>query len=798
MPDRVGQQLGNYRLVRLLGRGGFAEVYLGEHIHLETQAAVKVLHTQLGGADVASFQREARTIARLAHPSIVRVFDFAVQEGVPYLAMDYAPYGTLRQQHTQGMPLLLETIVPYVRQVADALYYAHEQHVVHRDIKPENMLVGRRREVLLSDFGIAVMSQSSQYQTTQQMIGTVAYMAPEQIQGHPRPASDQYALAVVVYEWLTGERPFKGAITEVATQHLVVPPPPLREKAPAISPVVEQVVMTALAKDPKDRFATIRAFANALEQASQVSPISQMPTQLMTPPTIIGPPPGMVTPILSQGTPAPSGQSPTSIGPLPGVATPPLPETLSTNPLAPPAPAASYATNLMPPPAPVVPPPGTPAAWSPLPSAGWPVAGGLETSPTARPVQPGQPPMWSAPGAPQSAPPDLPTWMPPSAPPPTAAPPAPPPGGVSRRTVVLAGLGGLVVVAGGGALAWTALSHKQPSVGPTPTSGPTGVPSATTTHAPAPTATPVPPPQGTTLLTYRGHSDVLNAVAWSPDGKKIASGSGDKAGDNTVQVWDARSGSTLLVYRGHSDNVYTVAWSPDSARLSSGGKDTTMQVWSASSGSLIYAYHGHSSSVYAVPWSPNGKYIASSGRDDRSVQVIDAQSSSLLFTYLGHQDYVHSVAWSPDSSRIVSGGGGPQNIDHSVQVWDALSGANVLTYSGHSQPVISVAWSPDGKYIASASLDQTVQVWDAHTGNLIVTYRGHTDKVLAVAWSPDGKYLASAGDDSTAQVWQPQSGSTLYVYRGHSNWVSALAWSSDSQRVATASFDKTVQVWQAV
>jgi len=133
------------------------------------------------------------------------------------------------------------------------------------------MLVGRRGEVLLSDFGIALVAQSSRYQSTQDMAGTIAYMAPEQIHGKPRPASDQYALGVIVYEWLSGDRPFHGSFTEIAAQHAIVPPPSLREKVPAITPDVEHVVLTTLAKDPKQRFGSIHAFAIALEQASQLT-----------------------------------------------------------------------------------------------------------------------------------------------------------------------------------------------------------------------------------------------------------------------------------------------------------------------------------------------------------------------------------------------------------------------------------------------------------------------------------------------------------------------------------------------
>ena len=285
LPNRVGQQLGNYRLIRLLGQGGFAEVYLGEHIHLGTQAAIKVLHTQLGSDDVDKFRTEARTIARLIHPHIVRVLEFGVEGRIPFLVMDYAPNGTLRKLHPKGSSLALATIVTYVKQVADALQYAHDEKLIHRDIKPENMLVGRRNEVFLSDFGIALVAQSSRYQSAQEMAGTMAYMAPEQIQGKPRPASDQYALGIVVYEWLTGDRPFHGSFTELVGQHLSVVPPSLREKVPTIPLAVEQVVMTAFAKDPKQRFASVQAFATALEQASQPTRVSLSRPPLIVPPS---------------------------------------------------------------------------------------------------------------------------------------------------------------------------------------------------------------------------------------------------------------------------------------------------------------------------------------------------------------------------------------------------------------------------------------------------------------------------------------------------------------------------------
>src|SRR5437588_8735298 len=161
MADRVGQHFGNYRLVALLGQGGFAEVYLGQHVRFDQQAAIKVLHAHLSEQEAEHFQREAETIAKLAHPAIVRVFDYDVHEGVPFVVMDYAPGGSLRQRYPRGSLVPLPVIVSSVKQVAEALQYAHDQKFIHRDVKPENMLLGRRQEVLLSDFGIATIAHST-------------------------------------------------------------------------------------------------------------------------------------------------------------------------------------------------------------------------------------------------------------------------------------------------------------------------------------------------------------------------------------------------------------------------------------------------------------------------------------------------------------------------------------------------------------------------------------------------------------------------------------------------------------
>jgi len=161
MTDLIGQQLGNYRLIRLLGTGGYAEVYLGEHIHLKRQAAIKVLHTILKDEQKEDFLIEAQRLIDLSHPSIIQVLDFAIEDNLPYLVMEYAPNGTLGTRHPVGSRLPLATVVSYVKCIAAPLQYLHDQKLVHCDVKPDNLLIGKNQEILLSDLGIAAVAHKT-------------------------------------------------------------------------------------------------------------------------------------------------------------------------------------------------------------------------------------------------------------------------------------------------------------------------------------------------------------------------------------------------------------------------------------------------------------------------------------------------------------------------------------------------------------------------------------------------------------------------------------------------------------
>lgn len=268
--NRIGQHPGNYRLIRLLGKGGFAEVYLGEHLYLKNYVAIKMLLTSVNDEKEQLFLSEAQTLARLTHPNIIRVREFAVESGIPYLVMDYAPAGTLRDRYPKGARLSLTMTATYIKQIATALQYAHNLDIIHRDVKPENILLGLQQQAMLSDFSISLLSPSPTMPTNQALAGTFPYMAPEQWLEKACFASDQYALGIVAYEWLCGIRPFEG--TALFQQHLSVPPPRLREKDPSLPEAVEAVVLKALAKQPEDRYVSVLIFARALEKACGIAP----------------------------------------------------------------------------------------------------------------------------------------------------------------------------------------------------------------------------------------------------------------------------------------------------------------------------------------------------------------------------------------------------------------------------------------------------------------------------------------------------------------------------------------------
>jgi serine/threonine protein kinase/ligand-binding sensor domain-containing protein len=276
MSNLIGQALGPYRILEQIGRGGMATVYKAYHPAMDRHVAVKVLpaHFMQDPNFVVRFEREARTIARLEHPHILPVHDYGeAPEGTTYLVMRYIEAGTLSSRLKQG-PLPLTEVLNLFSQIGDALAYAHEQGVIHRDLKPSNVLVDPRGQAFLTDFGLAKMVEGDSNLTGSLIVGTPAYMAPEQGKGQPADKrSDIYSMGIILYEMVTGQTPFEAETPmAVIIKHMTEALPLPSQVNPQLPPAVERVILKALAKEPDDRYQNVTDMIKALQEAVTLSP----------------------------------------------------------------------------------------------------------------------------------------------------------------------------------------------------------------------------------------------------------------------------------------------------------------------------------------------------------------------------------------------------------------------------------------------------------------------------------------------------------------------------------------------
>jgi FKBP-type peptidyl-prolyl cis-trans isomerase/cold shock CspA family protein len=300
-----------------------------------------------------------------------------------------------------------------------------------------------------------------------------------------------------------------------------------------------------------------------------------------------------------------------------------------------------------------------------------------------------------------------------------------------------------------------------------------------------------------TTLTLKGHSDAVFSVSFSPDGKRIVSGSADK----TLKVWDAQTGRETLKLNGHLAIVLSVSFSPDGKRIVSGSLDKTVKVWDAQTGQETLTLNGHSRAVSSVGFSRDGKLIVSGG--DSSVKVWDVKTGRETLTLKGHSGGVTSVSFSPNGKQIVSGSG-EYNKPGEIKIWNATTGEGTLTPTlrGHSHFVRSVSFSPDGTRIVSGGGEVPfnnkpgeVKVWDAQTGQETLTLRGLSNGVGSVSFSPDGKRIVSGSADKTVKVWDAQTGQETLTLNGHSSEVTSVSFSPDGKRIVSGSYDRSLKVW---
>jgi len=288
--DLVNKTLGQFQIIRELGRGGMAVVYQAYQPALQRQVALKVLPPGLAQDDfVRRFQHEAIAAAGLRHPNIVTIYDVGSEDCYNYIVMEFLEGRPLSDVIRAGGPMPLARICRIIEQVAQALDYAHQHGFIHRDIKPSNIMLDQADHATLTDFGIARALTGTHLTQTGTLIGTPEYMSPEQVTGEEIDArTDVYSLGIVAYEMVTGQVPFSGTTASVLYKQANTPPPPLRTHVPGVNPSVENVILRALTKRRDERYATAGQFAQALTEAVADQPVA-MPER-PTPPTITSQP----------------------------------------------------------------------------------------------------------------------------------------------------------------------------------------------------------------------------------------------------------------------------------------------------------------------------------------------------------------------------------------------------------------------------------------------------------------------------------------------------------------------------
>jgi WD40 repeat protein/serine/threonine protein kinase len=740
-PGLIGKQFGPYRVLSLLGHGGMGSVWLAERADglFTRRVALKLIHSTLKSRVLSErFAREREILASLHHPNIAQLLDAGfAEDGQSYLALDYVA-GTPLTEYCDAHGLSIHERLTLFRQVLSAVQYAHAHLVIHRDLKPANILVTAEGQVQLLDFGIAkLLSEGEAKETELTRLGgramTPDYAAPEQIAGAPiTTAADVYALGVMLYELLTGERPYKlkreslGALEEAILQADPVAPSrtaldktaaaratTAKKLASTLRGELDTIVSKAMKKSPAERYATANAFDEDVARylrgdvvLAQPDSVAYRALKFARRHRVGIAVAGALLLTLAGGLAATSyearvasAQRDAALDARSRALTQTAAARLKD---ADPAGAMAILVTLLP-------ARNAHQAYDPAAINVFQEARAADLQALALVGHTG-----------------------------------------IVRTAVFSADGRRVLTSSsdGSARIWDAASGRE-------------------------------------LAVMRGHQKDVISAWFSPDGKRLVTASYDK----TARIWDAVTGEQLKVLTGHLARVLDARISPDGRHVLTAAADGTAYVWDAGSGSRLMSLAGHTDMIRTAVFSPDGRRILTASFD-RSARIWDAATGREITRLLGHANQIWSAAFSPDGARLVTA-----SFDETARIWEAATGRQLLVLSGHKNVVSWAEFSPDGQKVVTGSEDKTVRIWDSATGRELKVLNARSDLINTASFSPDGRRIVAACADSTARIWDIEPRSELLVLSGHSNLVASAEFSSDSRRVLTASWDGTARLW---
>ena len=743
LDEGPGSVIGRYKLLQQIGEGGMGVVYMAEQEEpVRRRVALKIIKLGMDTKSVVTrFEAERQALALMDHPNIAKVLDGgSTDAGRPYFVMELVRGVKITEYCDESKLSTRERLDLFIK-VCQAIQHAHQKGIIHRDIKPSNILVTINDGVAVPkviDFGIAKATEGRLTDKTlftqfEALLGTPAYMSPEQAVMTSLDIdtrSDIYSLGVLLYELLTGRTPFDAK--ELMASGIDIMRKTIREKEPA---------------RPSTRLATLEGDELTTTAKRRSADTSKLLHQIK------GDLDWIVMKCLEKDR---TRRYETANG-----LTADLNRHLNNEAVLARPPSTIYRCqkafrrNKL--------------AFF----AGTAVAAALLTGTVVS--------SWQAFEANRARNAERQQRIASQ----TAQDKAESAQQAEKRERLRADMEKTearrylyVAQMNLAQQAWeqnniVRLRQVLDDTQDSPNRGFEWFYWQRQTHLP--------------LKTLRGHLEDVTAVAFSPDGKRLVTGSWDQ----TAKVWEAASGRELLTLKGHSAPIWCVALSPDGQRIVTGSWDQTAKVWDAASGRELLTLRGHSRPIRSVAFSPDSQRIVT-GSWDQTAKVWEAASGRELLTLGGTNGNVDSVAFSPDGQRIVTGLG-----DSTAKVWEAVGGRELFTLKGHGHQVRSVAFSTDGQRIVTGSDDQTAKVWEATTGKVLLTLKGHAAEIYCVAFSPDGQRIVTGSWDQTAKVWEAASGRELLTLKGHSAAIWSVAFSPDSQRIVTGSWDQTAKVWQA-